>query len=274
MPESRLAVLLFCQLYIVFASCNNLTKMAIMKYYFYHSKNIIMKKIILSLCAILTLQVAFAQTADEIISKHIAAIGGAENWKKINSMVMDASIKAQGAEIKVTRTQIHNKAMRMDISLAGMNGYQILTKTEGWGYMPFAGQTKAEPMTADDIKTSQDELSIHDEFVTYKEMGKTAEYLGKDDLDGTECHKVKLTDKDGQETTFWIDPATYYTLKQVQKVKANGKEVESVSTYSNYKKIDEGIVYPFSIGGDNGDIEITKLTINSKIDESLFKPSN
>jgi hypothetical protein len=57
-------------------------------------------------------------------------------------------------------------------------------------------------------------------------------------------------------------------------VKANGKEVESVSTYSNYKKIDEGIVYPFSIGGDNGDIEITKLTINSKIDESLFKPSN
>jgi len=233
-----------------------------------------MKKLILSLCAVLSLQIAFAQTADEIINKHITAIGGAENWKKINSMVMDASIKAQGAEIKVTRTQIHNKAMRMDIAVAGMNGYQILTQTAGWGYMPFAGQTKAEPMTADDVKTSQDELSLHDEFITYKEMGKKAEYLGKDDLDGTECLKVKLTDKDGQETTFWIDPATFYTIKQVQKVKANGKEVESVSTYSNYKKIDEGIVYPFSIGGDNGDIEITKLTINSTIDESLFKPSN
>ncbi|MCC7029109.1 MAG: hypothetical protein IT257_02310 [Chitinophagaceae bacterium] len=233
-----------------------------------------MKKLILSLCAVLSLQLAFAQTADEIINKHIIAIGGAENWKKINSMVMDASIKAQGAEIKVTRTQIHNKAMRMDIAVAGMNGYQILTQTAGWGYMPFAGQTKAEPMTADDVKTSQDELSLLDEFVTYKEMGKKAEYLGKDDLDGTECLKVKLTDKDGQETTFWIDPATFYTIKQVQKVKANGKEVESVSTYSNYKKIDEGIVYPFSIGGDNGDIEITKLTINSTIDESLFKPSN
>ena len=119
-----------------------------------------MKKLILSLCAVLSLQIAFAQTADEIINKHITAIGGAENWKKINSMVMDASIKAQGAEIKVTRTQIHNKAMRMDIAVAGMNGYQILTQTAGWGYMPFAGQTKAEPTTIHPVKFLHRLLSL------------------------------------------------------------------------------------------------------------------
>ncbi len=233
-----------------------------------------MKKIILSLCAILFLQVAFGQSADEIVKKHIEAIGGADNWKKINSLVMEATMKAQGAEIKLTRSQIHNKAMRMDIAVMGMNGYQILTDKAGWSYMPFQGQTKAEPMTADDVKTSQDELSLMDEFVTYKDLGKKLEYVGKDDLEGTECFKLKLTDKDGQEATFWLDPSTYYTIKQSQKVKANGKEMESVTTFSNYKKVDEGIVYPFSVGGDWGESEVTKLTINSKIDESIFKPAN
>lgn len=233
-----------------------------------------MKKIFLSLLAVVSLHTAFAQSADDIVNKHIAAIGGEANWKKINTMVMDATIKAQGAEIKLTRTHIHNKAMRVDIALMGMNGYQIVTNTAGWSFMPFQGQTKAEAMTADDVKTTQDELSIQDDFVTYKEMGKKLDYLGKDDLEGTECYKLKLTNKEGKENTFWIDPSNYYILKQSQKVKANGKESEAVTTFSNYKKIDEGVVYPFSIGGDWGDTEVTKISINTKVDESIFKPTN
>ncbi len=233
-----------------------------------------MKKLLLSVATILFAQMAIAQSAEEIVSKHVEAIGGADNWKKMNSLVMEATMKAQGAEIKITRTQIHNKAMRMDIAVMGMNGYQILTPTQGWSYMPFQGQTKAEPMTADDVKTSQDELSLLDEFITYKDLGKKLEYVGKDDLEGTECLKLKLTDKGGQEATFWLDPSTYYTLKQTMKVKANGKEVESVTNYSNYKKIEEGIIYPFTVSADWGESEVTKLTINGPVDEAIFKPSN
>ncbi|HQW45756.1 MAG TPA: hypothetical protein PLZ98_01720, partial [Chitinophagaceae bacterium] len=62
-----------------------------------------MKKIFLSLLTLLTLQTAFGQSADEIVNKHIEAIGGADNWKKMNSLVMEATMKAQGAEIKLTR---------------------------------------------------------------------------------------------------------------------------------------------------------------------------
>ena len=214
---------------------------------------------------------SIAQTTDEIIAKHIEAIGGKANWDKLVSMRTEGTVKAQGAEIKITNTQVHKKATRTDIALMGMNGYNILTTTEGWSFMPFQGQTKPEPITADELKIGQDELDIMDEFLTYKLLGKKLEDLGKDDVDGTECFKLKLTDKDGQETTLFIDPSNYFIIKETSKIKANGQEMENSSTFSNYKKTDGGIFIPMNIGGGFGDMEITKVEINPTIDESIFK---
>jgi hypothetical protein len=53
----------------------------------------------------------------------------------------------------------------------------------------------------------------------------------------------------------------------------DGKETENSSTFGNYKKLAEGVVYPFSIIGGWGEMEITNITINPKIDEALFKPT-
>lgn len=229
------------------------------------------KTIITSLAVAFLSFASIAQTTDEIIAKHIEAIGGKDNWAKIKSLRTEGTIKAQGAEIKIISTQIDKKASRTDIALMGMNGYNILTTTEGWQFMPFQGQTKPEPMTADDVKTGQDELDIQDEFITYKQLGKKIENLGKDDVDGTECFKIKMIDKDGKETTYYLDPSNYFVIKETAKIKANGKEMENSSTYSNYKKTENGVFIAMNIGGGFGDMEITKIEINPKIDESIFK---
>ncbi len=212
-----------------------------------------------------------AQTLDEIITKHIEAIGGKENWAKIKSLRTESTMKANGAEIKFVITQIDKKAMRVDMTISGMKGYTILTNKEGWEFMPFQGQTKPEPLTSDDVKTEQDGLEIQDEFIIYKELGKKLDYLGKDDVDGTECLKLKMIDKEGKETTFYIDPANYFVIKQVEKIKADGKEMESATIYGNYKKTDIGIFYPMSIVKDGEGMEITKIEINPTIDEAIFK---
>jgi len=217
---------------------------------------------------------AASQTLDEIVKKHIEAIGGKANWAKIKTMKMQGIMKAQGAEIQVTITQIDKKAMRQDISVMGMTGYSIVTNTEGWSFMPFQGQTKPEPMTADDIKNSQDDLYLQDDFLVYKEQGKKLEYLGKDDVDGTECFKIKMTGKTDEEITFYIDPSNYYLIKKTSKAMADGKEQEMSSFYSNYKKLDEGIVYAMNINSGWGETEVQKLEINPVIDESVFKPGN
>jgi hypothetical protein len=221
----------------------------------------------------LTSSVLLSQNLDEIVKKHIEAIGGKDNWAKVKSLKMENAIKANGAEIKVTIYQIDKKAMRQNIALMGLEGYSILTTTEGWTYMPFQGQTKPEAMTADDVKKAQDGLNLQDEFLTYKELNKKLELIGKDDVDGTECFKLKMIDKDATETTFYIDPSNYYVIKETRKMTVNGKEMENSTTYGNYKKLPEGVVYPYSIASGWGETEVTSLTINPTIDESLFKPT-
>ena len=215
----------------------------------------------------------FSQNIDEIVKKHIEAIGGKDNWAKLKSMKMEMKMKANGADILVTIFQVDKKAMRQNIALMGMEGYSILTNTEGWTYMPFQGQTKPEPMTADDVKKAQDGLNLQSDFLTYKELGKKLEFLGKDDVDGTECLKVKMTDKDGIESTYYIDPSNYYVIKETTKMMVNGKEMENSTSYGNYKKTDIGIVYPYSVMGGWGDSEVIALTMNPKIEDALFKPT-
>lgn len=232
-----------------------------------------MKKMFLLLIAATAISFTYAQTADEIITKHIAAIGGADAWKKINSIVTTGSLKVQGADVNVSMTVLNGKGFRQDISIMGMNGYQIVTPTAGWGFMPFQGQKAPEPITADDLKESLDDLDAQGSLIDYKSKGHTVEYLGTDDVDGVDALKVKETLKSGKTETLYFDPKTYYLIRTVSKLKANGKEMEQTANLSNYQKLPEGIMMPLSIGLPYGEMTISKVEINKPVDESIFKPA-
>lgn len=231
--------------------------------------------LLLTVCSFAQVQ---AQTAEEIVNKYLTAIGGAENWKKINSMIQSGVMSVQGADIQVTTTIVHNKGSRQDITLMGMTGYQIVTPTEGWAFMPFQGQASPEAMTAEDVKESQDGLDVQGPLVDYAAKGHKVQYMGKEDVDGTECHKLKLTYKWGKEETMYFEPKTFYLVKSVSVRKANGQEIELSTTFSNHTKLPEGIVVPMSVQvplgpGFNADMTVEKVEINKAVDATVFKPA-
>jgi hypothetical protein len=236
-----------------------------------------MKSLALFLAFFVSTMVSYAQSADDIINKHIDAIGGKDKWKAITSWVQTGTMSVQGAEIQLKRSIVHNAAARTDISLMGMTGYQIVTNTEGWSYMPFQGQAAVEAMTADQIKDQQDDLDIQGVVIDYAAKGHSAEFIGKEDVDGTECFKVKMTLKSGKSQTLFFDPATYYIIKAVSTINANGQEAEVATSFSNYQKHSSGIVVPMSTTvpmgpGFNADLSIESIEVNTNLDSSLFKP--
>ena len=93
-------------------------------------------------------------------------------------------------------------------------------------------------------------------------------------MEGTECYKLKVTYKTGKEVTMCFDASNYYLIRQTEKLKANGKEMEQTVNLSNYKKLPEGIMVPMTMNMGQGEITFKTVEVNPTIDESIFKPKN
>jgi outer membrane lipoprotein-sorting protein len=214
-----------------------------------------------------------AQTVDEVVNKHIEAIGGKDNWMKVNSLKSEAVMNVQGMDIPMTIYQVNNKASRQEFTAMNMTGYFITRQDSGWTYMPFMGQTAPEPMPADALNMAKDQLDLQD-LLDYGTKGHKVELLGKEDIDGTEAFKLKITSKLGNEKTIFIDTKNYYMIRAIAKVSVNGQVVEAASDFSNYQKLPEGIVVPFTLqtAQSPAPMNFKKYEVNPVIPDSIFQP--
>ena len=90
-------------------------------------------------------------------------------------------------------------------------------------------------------------------------------------MEGTECHKLKVILASGKEVTMFIDAANYYLVRTVEKTKANGKEQVQTTTFGDYQKLPEGIIYPMSFDNGGSSVTIKKIELNKPVSEDLFK---
>lgn len=209
----------------------------------------------------------FAQTTDEIIDKHIKAIGGIDTWKKVQTVKLSGIMDINGTEVSIDHTIEHNKGAKQTMSFAGLQGYVIITPTKGWKFFPWQGHMKPEALTDEDVKEAQDNMDIHSPLVDYKAKGHKAEYVGTDEYEGTECYKIKLTEKSGKVITYYIDPSNHFIIHAVVISKANGMENENKISYSNYQKMPEGIWMPMKV--DN--LKFKKVQVNVPVEENTFQ---
>lgn len=235
------------------------------------------KKLVLSLCAAALLAVsASAQTADELIDKNIKAKGGADKLKAVQSMKVTAKMKMGPMEAPVTITKKRPENFRIEFTIQGMTGVQAYDGTTGWAVMPFMGKKEPEQMSAEMLKEFKEEADFDGPMMDYKTKGNKVEYLGKEDVQGTPAYKLKVTTKDGSESTVYLDADSYLEIKTASKRKIQGQEVESETTLGDYKEVG-GLLFPMSIEshakGHEGaqSITIEKIELNpTSVDAALF----
>jgi hypothetical protein len=215
---------------------------------------------------------ACSQTVDDVIRKYQKAIGGEEAWKKVNTLKAIGTISTTGEPIQLTMIAMNGKAFRTDYTMGGMSGYSIVTSNGGWFTRPSAGEAEAEIMPAEQLHQSQNELDLQGKLIDYKAKGHTVKYMGDEELDGKKVHKLALTLKSGKMETWYIDAATNYVARTISKKNTDGKEVSDTISYSNYKKLPLGIVYPMTLATRNGNINFSSVEINTPIDDKVFIP--
>ena len=245
-----------------------------------------MKKILflLSLVGLLFIT-SYAQTVDEVVNKHIEAMGGAEKLKSLKSLYMEGvAVMQNGNEIISKIYKVQDKLLRREIEFGMGSVTMIVTDKEGWSSNPRTGGA-FEALPKEAVESQQMELDLAGPLVDYAAKGHKVELVGKETIGSTEAFKIKLTPKTGKEIIYYIDTKDHYIIRQTLKGGGmfggggqgrgnQGADAEFNINYSNYQKTPDGYVfaYALTIGNSGNNMNYEKIEVNKPVDEKLYKP--
>jgi outer membrane lipoprotein-sorting protein len=210
--------------------------------------------------------VAHAVTAEELIAKNLEARGGAAKLAAIKSMHSVGTVRLGGGqEAKVEAWAVQDQKYRGDFSLQGMTAIQSWDGKQAWRVSPFQGRRDPQMVSADDAKGLVLAADIAGPLSEYKAKGSTVEYLGTEDVDGTEAHKIRVRQKNGDSQIVFLDPDHFLEIRVTTKQMIRGQEETQSTDLGEYEKVD-GIYFPFEIGRTHLD----KVELNTEIDPTLF----
>lgn len=235
-----------------------------------------MKKQLIALVALVAIPAfSFAQTADEVLAKHVAALGGADKIAAVKTMQYEQTMSVQGMDIMAKAAYVVGKSVRSDVSVMGQQITNVVDGDKGWIINPMAGGTTAQDMPADAMKMAKGTTEPNMFQLAYLRTNKYPyELVGKEKQNDKEVYNLKVTRPEGA-FNYFVDAATYQLLGFKGAVDMQGQKVETTGKYSDYKEV-EGVMVPFTSDitapGMPGTItaKLTKVTFNPTIDPSIF----
>jgi hypothetical protein len=193
---------------------------------------------------------AAAQDAQSLLAKNLDARGGAAALAAIKNVTFEGRTVYPGdfeLHYRETRERLPGaNADRVDFSLQGLDIVQAYDGREGWKVNPLQGRKDAEKISADEVRAFQDNALIEGPLLASRSDGSKVAYLGREDFDGTLAYKLKVTQRDGDEFVYWLDPDTFLEIKVDETRKIRGAEQTTETELGDYEKI-AGVFFPMSI---------------------------
>ena len=195
---------------------------------------------------------ANAQDAQSLIAKNLEARGGAAAIDAIKSISFEGRTIFPG-DFELTYKQAQTRlggsnAIRYDLGLQGLDVVQAYDGSGGWKINPFQGRKDPERMSADEARQLADSAVIEGPLLASRHDGSKVQYLGRDDFDGTLAYKLKVTQKDGDEFVYWLDPDTFLEIKVDETRRIRGAQQTNETELGDYEKV-AGVYFPMSVEG-------------------------
>lgn len=242
-----------------------------------------MKTMIQSICLVagmLVSSVAFAQTTEEILTKHEAAMGGLDKWAAVKTAVVKNKFSVQGMDIESKTSLVIGKSFRTEVEVMGNKIITAIDGDKGWMNRPamMGGTGEPEDMPSEQVKMADSQKTLGSILTNAKKDGYKIELVSKEKLDGADVYLLTVTKPSGEDSKVYVSAATNFVVKTQAKVQANGQEIDSEVSFSNYKMVN-GLAFPYTIETANPmggmmTVETVSVEINPAIDPVIFaKPS-
>jgi hypothetical protein len=219
-------------------------------------------------------------SAAEVITKNVAARGGLQAWRAVQTMTLSGKMGAGGnqrATLQVpTQTQAtvvtqkieqpalpsrrveevylpflmelaRPRKMRFELQFAGQTALQVYDGVNGWKLRPYLNRLEVEPYTADEMKAASMQSELDGPLVDYSAKGTRVESDGIEKVEDHDTYKLKLTLKSGNVIHVWVDAQTFLETKtEGQPRRLDGVYHPVEVYYRDYRNVN-GLEIPFAL---------------------------
>ena len=240
-------------------------------------------------------------SAEQVIEKNIAARGGLQAWRSVQSLSMSGKMEAGGNESPTRlvpgvrtggvqlpkrpaqQTQLpfrlemkRARKSRLEIDFHGATAVQVFDGTHGWKLRPFLNRHEVESFTADEMKAASLQSDLDGPLVDYTAKGTKVELEGSEKVEGQEAYRLKLTFQTGEVRRVWIDASTFLEVK----IEGTPRRLDGVNHsvevyYRDYRTVG-GLKMPYltetKVQGvkQTEKIEVEEVAVNARVDDSRF----
>ncbi|HXM34659.1 MAG TPA: hypothetical protein VN920_05700, partial [Pyrinomonadaceae bacterium] len=212
-------------------------------------------------------------TADDVLNKYIAAIGGQAAIDKLKTRVMKGSYTTGG------------NSLNMEINQAAPDRIHVMfVSPQGQMERGFNGSAGWEknPRGVNDLSGAQ-LADLKSGFTLFRDIKLKEQFtrmnVRKEKLDGKDVNVIAGANQNGKRERLYFDAETGLLLRRVTSTQTPIGVIPEQSDYEDYRDVD-GVKIPFTIktaGIENfstGTRKFTEIRINAPLDDASFnKPA-
>jgi hypothetical protein len=215
-------------------------------------------------------------SASEIADKNVAARGGLQAWRAVQTMSMAGKLGAGGnqrgtlpvpspipgkvltqkmlpsrptqeVQLPFVMELKRTRKTRLELQFNGQTAIQVYDGTNGWKLRPYLNRRVVEPFTEEEIKVASLQQDLDGPLVDYAAKGTKIELAGIEKVEDRDNYKLKLTMKSGQAIHIWIDAETFLETKiEGQPRRLDGIYHPVEIHYRDYRPVN-GLQVPFML---------------------------
>ena len=218
-------------------------------------------------------QGASAPTADAIIEKYVAAVGGADALRHATTRVMTGKILVGGNESPI---EVYTKAPNKRVTISQMGGGSSYTAFDGTaGWMGNTGRPAREMSAAESAASSLDaEFALG---LRFKELFPQLRRGRPEEVNGAMCEVLNGSAPGKPPVRFYFDQKSGLLVRMVRYAETPLGRNPTQIDYADYR--DAGgvkVPYRWALSRPNGrfTIQISEVKANVPVDDARFaKPS-
>jgi hypothetical protein len=214
---------------------------------------------------------ATAQTVDEIVARHIAARGGAQKLKAIETIKITRTVGTPFSRVDVVTYRKRPNLLRVEQTPVGQKTPLVAGVNTDAVWDPAGGKVvlRPEPMATHAREVDAD--FDGDLLVDWKAKGHTVTFEGVETVDGVETLKLKVTTPGGAVREIYLDAGTHLDYQHVGTMLLPNKRMrEFTIKFGNWQDV-QGVKFPFDLDEERreGIINQSFATYTHKIEVNV-----